>query len=89
MSLETGGRADKLGNAYENRFLAKLFIQLLDEKIEAVIVEPVGNESKGVEFIAISKNKKTYYQCKASNAMQDHWRISDLKNIIFLKSQRN
>ena len=79
MSLETGGRADKLGNAYENRFLAKLFIQLLDEKIEAVIVEPVGNESKGVEFIAISKNKKTYYQCKASNAMQDHWRISDLK----------
>ena len=30
MSLEIGGRADKIGNQYENRFLAKLLIRLME-----------------------------------------------------------
>lgn len=90
MSLETGGRADKIGNAYENRFLAKLFLRLIDEKIKAVIVEPLGEESIGVEYIVLNNdNTKTYYQCKASNAMHDHWRITDLKkHCIFEQSKK-
>ena len=33
VSLERGGRSDKEGNVYENRFLARLFLQLINEKI--------------------------------------------------------
>ena len=33
MSLEPGGRADKYGNKYENRYLAKLLIRLAKEEI--------------------------------------------------------
>lgn len=33
MSFERGGRADKEGNTYENGFLVRLFLRLINEKI--------------------------------------------------------
>lgn len=39
MSLEHGGRADKEGNTYENRFLARLFLQLINEEFQYIQVE--------------------------------------------------
>ena len=30
MSLEPGGRSDKYGNKYENGYLAKLFLRILN-----------------------------------------------------------
>ena len=38
MSLEPGGRADKYGNKYENRYLAKLLLRLVKEDITSVTV---------------------------------------------------
>lgn len=90
MSLEPGGRADKYGNQYENRYLAKLLLRLVDEKISSIIVEPLGDNSDSVEFVALLPDgTKEYYQCKASNAANSKWNLSDLnKYDIFKRSQK-
>ena len=78
MGMEIGGRSDKRGNGYENRYLVNLLLRLVDEKLSSIIIEPVGENS--AEFIAeTTDGKKIYYQCKASNGQADHWRVSDLK----------
>ena len=80
MSFEKGGRADKQGNVYENRCLARILIRLVAEEIASVVVEPVEENSDICEFYTVAKNgSKTYYQCKGSNGMNDHWRPSDLQ----------
>ena len=79
MSLEMGGRADKYGNQYENRYLARLLLRLVNEDIGSVIVEPLGADSDSVEFISEHEGVKEYYQCKASNTNHDSWSIADLK----------
>ncbi len=86
MSLEKGGRADKLGNQYENRYLAKLFLYTLREHLRSVEVEPLGVD--GVEFRAInSDGVPIYYQCKATNGAFDKWRMCDLKeHNVFLRA---
>ena len=68
MSLEPGGRADKYGNKYENRYLAKLLLRLVKEELTSVTVEPLGVNSSSVEFISEQKDGTVkHYQCKASN----------------------
>ncbi len=91
MSLEKGGRADKLGNRYENRFLAKLLIRLVEEKIVFLEVEPLGETGDGVEYIAEYANGKTYfYQCKASNKTATKWTVADLQRLnIFDKARKH
>jgi hypothetical protein len=80
MSLENGGRADKYGNRYENRFLARLLLRLAKEEITSVEVEPLGDDGDGVEFIATSTDgTRAYYQCKASNTTHNYWSMYDLK----------
>ncbi len=91
MSFELGGRADKLGNDFENRYLVNLFLRLLRDEYESIEVEPVGPIDDGVEYIAVLPNQsKVFFQCKGSNADQDSWRISDLnKYHIFDKAKRH
>ena len=80
MSFEKGGRADKQGNVYENRCLVWILIRLVAEEITSVVVEPVEENSDICEFYTVAKDgSKTYYQCKGSNGMNDHWRPSDLQ----------
>jgi len=80
MSLEPGGRSDKYGNKYENRYLAKLLLRLVHERISAVIVEPLGPDRNSVEFLTEQKdNVFKYYQCKASNLTHKSWSVSDLR----------
>ena len=80
MSLEPGGRADKYGNKYENRYLAKLLLRLINEDLTSVTVEPLGINSDSVEFISEQKDGIVkHYQCKASNTTHSSWSISDLR----------
>ena len=39
MAFESGGMANKLGNRYEGRWVAKQLLRLLNEEIHSVIVE--------------------------------------------------
>lgn len=82
MSLERGGRADKIGNQYENRFLAKLLIRLIEERLTSIEVEPLGDVGKGVEYIVeTSAGERIFYQCKASNGAQNKWSVADLDRV--------
>ena len=79
MSPEVGGRSDKFGNEYENRCLAKQLLRLVLEKTASIVVEPLGPEGDGVEFVVTELDGcKTYYQCKASNVGSGGWSLSDL-----------
>lgn len=90
MSLESGGRADKYGNQYENRYLAKLLLRLVNELFVSIVVEPVGLEGDGVEFITTdSDGNKTYYQCKASNTIHAYWSIYDLERYKVFERTKN
>lgn len=90
MSFETGGRSDKRGNVYENRYLAKTLVRLINEDIRSVVVEPVGENTDICEFYTVGKDgRKTYFQCKGSNEMKDHWTPSDLQKYnLFSKVQK-
>ena len=67
MSFERGGRGDKDGNRYEDRFFAKLILDLLLEKLITIEVEPLGSEGEGVEFVATAPDgERRYYQCKCT-----------------------
>lgn len=89
MSLEPGGRADKYGNKYENRYLAKLLLRLVKEELTSVTVEPLGINSNSVEFISEQKDGIVkHYQCKASNTTHPSWSISDLRRYkVFERSK--
>ena len=79
MAYESGGRADKYGNDYENAYFARLLLRLVEEKLRSVEVEPLGPNSDAVEFIATDfDGRRSYYQCKGSNSIYDKWRIGDL-----------
>lgn len=90
MSFESGGRADKYGNQYENRCLARLLLRLLNEQLASIQVEPLGSEGDGVEFISVDvSGKKTYYQCKASNTTHNSWSMYDLTaHDVFRRSKK-
>lgn len=80
MSFETGGRADKLGNRYEGRWVAKQLLRLLNEEIVSVIIEAIGDDEYGVDLWIIQKNgARQAQQCKSRNKSKEAWSISDFK----------
>ena len=89
MSLESGGRADKIGNSYENRYLAKLLLRLVEETYTSVEVEPLGTENDGVEYITTSSDgSRIYYQCKASNGPESKWTFAPLRDLNVFDNAR-
>lgn len=79
MAYESGGRADKYGNDYENAYFSRLLLRLVEEKLQSVEVEPLGPNSDAVEFITTEwDGRRNCYQCKGSNSIFDKWRLSDL-----------
>lgn len=90
MSLEPGGRAEKYGDEYENRYLARLLLRLVREELTSVIVEPVGENSDSVEFVAERKDgSQEYIQCKASNSTKASWSVSDLQKYkVFCRAKQ-
>ena len=80
MSLERGGKADKYGNEYENRYLANLLLRVANEKLASVMVEPIDELSNSFEYTAEGiDGSKQYYQCKSSNGQLASWTVSSLQ----------
>ena len=44
MALEAGGFSEKIGHRYEANWIAYQLLLLLEEKVNSVIVEPIGND---------------------------------------------
>ena len=81
MTFEPGGIADKLGNRYEGRWVAKQFLRLLNEEIQSVAVELVGPNEQGVDLSVVKKDGTSQLQqCKARIGNYVSWSIAALHN---------
>jgi hypothetical protein len=71
---------DKLGNRYEARWVVKQLLLLLNDEIQSVTIEAIGDEESGVDLRVVQKNGRTQaQQCKARNKSKEAWSISDLQ----------
>lgn len=87
MSRESGGRADKLGNRYEDYWSVELLLRLIDEKLDYLIIEPLGKNEEGTDILTLEKSgDKVFYQCKGSNTYKDKWTLADLNSSGILKN---
>jgi len=79
MGFEPGGMADKLGNRYEGRWVAKQLLRLLNEDIQSVTVELIGPDQKGVDLLVVKKDGvRQLQQCKARLGSQNLWSVKAL-----------
>lgn len=79
MPYEKGGRADKIGNRYEDLFTIKFLLKLIEEEVSSITIEPVGDEEEGVDLWVKNKDgSRECYQCKGRNASNENWRMGDL-----------
>ena len=79
MAAESGGYADKFGNRYEANWVAYQLVRLLEEQIISIVVEPLGSDGQGVEFL-INKTDGTaeYHQCKMGKGNYEYWTLAQL-----------
>ncbi|BFL71013.1 hypothetical protein SKB0120_20750 [Moraxella osloensis] len=90
MALEAGGIAEKLGNDYEKSWVTKQFLNLIQEKILAVQVEPLGDDEIGVDIIIRNLDgTQEYQQCKAGNGNDEVWTLSRLNEAGVLSKASN
>lgn len=79
MAFERGGRTDKFGNRYEDRYVVNRMIALLREQISSITIEPVGEDESGVDLLIDKGNGiQEFHQCKARNDDSDRWTLASL-----------
>jgi hypothetical protein len=89
MPQEVGGRADKLGNRYEGRWVVKQLLRVINEEIYSIIVEAVGPEEEGVDvWVFKNDGSRECQQCKVRNASEELWSIGDLNRKGILKKSK-
>jgi ATPase family associated with various cellular activities (AAA). len=90
MPYETGGRADKFGNRYEDKWVILKLLDLIEEKIEGIVLEAIGDDEIGVDIWVNEKDGcRIAYQCKGRNASKEYWDVSSLRaSGIIAKSKR-
>ncbi len=83
MAFEPGGYSDKLGNQYEELWVAQKLVDLIAERVRSVSYEATGDDERGVDLWLTHKNgKKEAQQCKARNASKEKWSVSDLSGVL-------
>ena len=50
MAYEAGGRADKSGNRFEYNWTINKMLDVLNEKIQYLTIEAVGDDERGVDL---------------------------------------
>lgn len=74
MPYEMGGRADKEGNRYEIKYSILKILEVIEEKIDYVILEAIGDDEQGVDvWIGKKDGSKEGQQCKGRNGSKDSW----------------
>ena len=91
MAFEPGGYADKLGNRYEGRWVARQMLLLLSEQLTSITLESVGDDEAGVDlWITRLDGTREAQQCKAENGTKFNWSLRDLSSrgvLSHLKTQ--
>ncbi|MBH5317507.1 hypothetical protein I6N90_06715 [Paenibacillus sp. GSMTC-2017] len=74
MPYELGGRADKSGNRFEIRWIIYKILEVLEEKLEYIMFEALGDDERGVDIWIGNKNgTREGQQCKGRNASKEYW----------------
>ncbi|KAB3532882.1 hypothetical protein [Alkaliphilus serpentinus] len=85
MPYEKSGRADKSGNRFEIRVVVYHMLKLLEEKIDYIILEAIGDEEQGVDlWIGQKDGTQEGIQCKGRNGSKEYWDFgtANAKNIF-------
>lgn len=77
MPSEQGGRSDKEGNRYEIKYSIFKILEVLEEKIDYVILEAIGDDEQGIDvWVGEKDGIKEGQQCKIRNGSNDSWDFS-------------
>ncbi|NET51818.1 MAG: hypothetical protein F6K09_24900, partial [Merismopedia sp. SIO2A8] len=73
-----GGASDKIGNRYEGRWTVYCMIDVINEKADAIRLEPPG--INGIEFYLRRNGKLEYHQVKRQKSGRGRWTLSALED---------
>ena len=73
-----GGEADKLGNRYESLWTVDAVLDLIDGGYVDLVVEPVGEEATGVEFVRTGPSGIREYHSIKRQQGDGNWTLSRL-----------
>ena len=74
MPYELGGRADKSGNRFEIRWTIYQILEVLDERLDYITLEALGDDERGVDIWVVQKNGiREAQQCKGRNSSKEYW----------------
>jgi hypothetical protein len=74
MAYEIGGRADKYGNQFEYNWTIYKLLEVIEEKIDYIILENIGECEEGVDLWIGNKDGSCEgQQCKGRNGSQESW----------------
>lgn len=90
MAYEKGGYADKLGNRYELRWVAKQYLAVIAGELKSVTLESVGKDEEGVDlWLDRNDGRREAQQCKGELAAKSSWKIADIEQKGILQHLRN
>lgn len=74
MPSEFGGRANKNGNRFEIRWVIYQMLRVLDEKLDYVILEAIGDDERGIDiWVGQKDGTREGQQCKGRNGSKEYW----------------
>ena len=72
-----GGAAEKFGNRYEGHWTVACLLDVMDEKVDSIRLEPPGPEEQGFEFWITEHGIREYHQVKRQH-FNGHWTLHTL-----------
>ena len=87
MALESGGRADKLGNEFERLWGVLQLLKMLHGEVTSVLPEGLGPDEKGVDlWVREADGARVGHQCKRENGACGRWSVADLSRERILQN---
>ena len=74
----SGGEAEKLGNHFEAAWTVNSVLDVFQGESSAITVEPLGEESQGVEFYVVSNEGQRQFHTAKRQKTGGDWSIADL-----------
>ena len=74
----SGGEADKLGNHFEAAWTVNSVLDVFQGESNTITVEPLGDESQGVEFYVVSNEGQRQFHTAKRQKSEGDWSIADL-----------
>ena len=87
MPYEHGGRAAKQGARYEDNWTILKLLDLLEEKISSITIEPIGELEAGIDlWVNGLDGKREGQQCKGRHGDAETWTLARLAEINVLEN---